>query len=627
MSESRGKEAAGMALLNQKRILIHKDALPGSRMIKGREYRNHISRTFGDSYLREATTLTSPVAAVGHSRLVTNGFQGVDFNNQPVVKNGVVVIHNGIVVNAERLWQNSPSIHREFEVDTEVIADLIALYRSQGLSVSDAVSKTLSQIEGEASIAVLFKDLNCLVLATNTGSIFVRMIQKEKLFLFASEAFILRELHRQEDSLDLSSTDEIYQVRAGKGLTLDLNAFSLSQFHFRGEAPAHTAAETTNLSSNLVASRLIESKGAILQARRDRLKRCSRCILPETMPFIEFDGQGVCNYCRSYQKATMLGEDALEVTLSKYRRSDGEPDCLVAFSGGRDSSYGLHLLKNELGMNPIAYTYDWGMVTDLGRRNQARMCGKLGIEHIWVSADIKAKRANALKNVQAWSRRPDLGMVPLFMAGDKQFFYYANKIMQQTGIELMVFCPNKLEKTDFKAGFCGVSPNFNENQPFALGLSQKAKLFSYYASQYALNPAYINRSFLDTLFAIFSYYVIETSFIYLYDYLPWDEDEINRVLIEEYDWELANDTPTTWRIGDATAPFYNYIYYTVAGFTEHDTFRSNQIREGVMERDTALDLVQIENQPRWESIQEYAQLIGLDFGDIVRAVDAMPKLY
>ena len=49
--------------------------------------------------------------------------------------------------------------------------------------------------------------------------------------------------------------------------------------------------------------------------------------------------------------------------------------------------------------------------------------------------------------------------------------------------------------------------------------------------------------------------------------------------------EFAKDSKTSWRIGDGTASFYNYIYYTIAGFTEHDTFRSNQIREGVISRD------------------------------------------
>ncbi len=92
---------------------------------------------------------------------------------------------------------------------------------------------------------------------------------------------------------------------------------------------------------------------------------------------------------------------------------------IVAFSGGRDSSYGLHYVKNVLKMNPVAFTYDWGLVTDLARRNQARVCGKLGVEHIIRSADITAKRRYVRKNIEAWLKKPELGMVTLLMAGDR----------------------------------------------------------------------------------------------------------------------------------------------------------------------------------------------------------------
>ena len=52
--------------------------------------------------------------------------------------------------------------------------------------------------------------------------------------------------------------------------------------------------------------------------------------------------------------------------------------------------------------------------------------------------------------------------------------------------------------------------------------------------------------------------------IQIYDYFDWDEDEINNVLINKYGWETANDTTTTWRIGDGTAAFYNFIYLIFA---------------------------------------------------------------
>ena len=89
----------------------------------------------------------------------------------------------------------------------------------------------------------------------------------------------------------------------------------------------------------------------------------------------------------------------------------------------------------------------------------------------------------------------------------------------------------------------------------------------------------------------------------------------------------AMDTKSTWRIGDGTAAFYNYIYYTVAGFSEFDTFRSNQIREGMITREKALALVNEENQPRYETIKWYLEIIGMNFKNVIERINKMPKLY
>ena len=59
--------------------------------------------------------------------------------------------------------------------------------------------------------------------------------------------------------------------------------------------------------------------------------------------------------------------------------------------------------------------------------------------------------------------------------------------------------------------------------------------------------------------------------------------------------------------------FYNYLYYKYAGFTENDFFRSNQIREGILDRQVALNMVHIENQPREKRIKEYLSYIDLEF--------------
>ena len=159
--------------------------------------------------------------------------------------------------------------------------------------------------------------------------------------------------------------------------------------------------------------------------------RCTKCLLPETFPFIAYDDKGKCNYCSSYEPMKLFGAKAFKKEVQSYKsKSKGNHDCLLPLSGGRDSCYTLHYVKEELGMNTIAFSYDWGMLTDLARRNQSRMCGKLGVEHILISADIRKKRKNINKNVTAWLKKQHLGTIPLFMAGDKQYFYYANLLME-----------------------------------------------------------------------------------------------------------------------------------------------------------------------------------------------------
>lgn len=66
---------------------------------------------------------------------------------------------------------------------------------------------------------------------------------------------------------------------------------------------------------------------------------------------------------------------------------------------------------------------------------------------------------------------------------------------------------------------------------------------------------------------------------------------------------------------------------TVAGFTERDTFRRNQIREGDLTREEAMELVQDENQPRYPNLKWYLDAIDFDFKSTIEAINRIPKLY
>jgi hypothetical protein len=219
-------------------------------------------------------------------------------------------------------------------------------------------------------------------------------------------------------------------------------------------------------------------------------------------------------------------------------------------------------------------------------------------------------------------------MIPLFMAGDKYFFYYTDKVKKQTGIKLNIWGVNPLENTDFKVGFCGIPPQFDKKRIYSLSYNRQLRLFGYIGRNLVTNPALLNNSLPDTFGSFLSRYVApKRDYYHMFDYWRWDQKEIEKVLFDEYDWETAVDTKTTWRIGDGTAGFYNYIYFNVAGFSEYETFHSNQIREGMITREEGMKIIEEENYPRYNSIKWYLDIIGLDFGDVIKAVNKIPKLY
>jgi len=521
------------------------------------------------------------------------------------------------------------------------------------MDVTPAVSDAVGEVFGTVSLALMFNDRDDFIITTNNGSLYY-FFAPGRIFLFASEKFILTQVADKTGIRKLFPGIKITQVRAGTGVHLNLSTLVGSVFEYVKELPktspsGHLFDQTLRVACESVKVRSAKQESLIDMAsihahpraagekkllecnwdRISKLKRCTRCLLPETFPFIVYDEKGVCNICNNYQlKNQPKPIDELLKIVEPYRSKTGDPDCIVPFSGGRDSTYTLHIVKKILKLNPIAFTYDWGMVTDLARRNIARVCGRMGVENIIISADIRMKRANIKKNILAWLKYPDMGLIPLFMAGDKYFFYYTAQVKRQTGIDLNIWGINALENTDFKVGFCGIPLDFDKKRIYSLTLKNTARLFGHILKSVFLNPAYINSSVIDTLGSFVVRNITpHKDYYHMFDYYRWDEREIEDLLKNEYEWETAIDTKSTWRIGDGTAGFYNYLYYTVAGFSEHDTFRSNQIREGMITREQGMDYIEIDNRPRYESIKWYLEIVGLDYESTIRRVNEIRKLY
>lgn len=118
-----------------------------------------------------------------------------------------------------------------------------------------------------------------------------------------------------------------------------------------------------------------------------QIRICKRCVLDESIPDIEFNEKGICNYCELHDKLTKAfpnderGKRILEEMFANMRSAGKgkEYDCLVGISGGVDSTYLIHLAKSY-GLRPLAVHVDNGWNSEISVSNIRNSIEKLNVD-------------------------------------------------------------------------------------------------------------------------------------------------------------------------------------------------------------------------------------------------------
>ena len=151
--EYRGYDSAGVATI--------KDGKLDRRRAEGKLA--NLDRKLGEEPL-------AGHVGIGHTRWATHGAP-TEANAHPHFCNGVAVVHNGIIENFAPLRSELIANGAEFhsQTDTEVVAQLLAAYRKNGLAAREAMQQTLSRLEGAYALAVLFEDQPDMILGARSG--------------------------------------------------------------------------------------------------------------------------------------------------------------------------------------------------------------------------------------------------------------------------------------------------------------------------------------------------------------------------------------------------------------------------------------------------------------------------
>ncbi len=157
--------------------------------------------------------------------------------------------------------------------------------------------------------------------------------------------------------------------------------------------------------------------------------------------YISFGNDGICDGCKQNEIKKKIDYNSREKELlrllDKFRKSNGDFDCLVPGSGGKDSVYASHILKYKYGMNPLTCTWPPILYTDYGYKNFKNWIELGGFDNVSYNQNPKV-----MKILTKLSTENLLHPFQTFILGQKN---YAPQLAKKFGIDLVFFGENEAE--------------------------------------------------------------------------------------------------------------------------------------------------------------------------------------
>ena len=297
-------------------------------------------------------------------------------------------------------------------------------------------------------------------------------------------------------------------------------------------------------------------------------QECTRCVMDTSDPDIVFNDSGVCHHCLNYdqlrQNTTKYSPDLFEgiVKRMKVRGKKYPYDCMVGISGGTDSSYLLHQLKNA-GLRVLAMHYDSGWNTEEAVHNVEVLTKKMGLDLHTFRVDWEEFKAIQVAYLKA-------GVVDLDVPTDHALHGALYKIAADKKVPFILTGHNLSTES--------VMP-----MSWVYDKLDSRNLMDIYRKHGT--PVPLKTFPLQTLKTKFlNYNVRKIEMIFMLNYMRYNKAEAAAVLQKEYNWE-----PVRVKHGESiwTRFFQCYILPTRFGIDKRKAHFSNLILSGVMSREEA----------------------------------------
>ena len=342
------------------------------------------------------------------------------------------------------------------------------------------------------------------------------------------------------------------------------------------------------------------------------MKICSKCVMPETAESLKFDDNGSCSVCTQIKfKQTNVdwksrGKE-FDFILNRFRNKN-DYDCIVPVSGGKDSTFTLWYIVTQKKLKPLVVRFDHGFYRKNHEENVKKTISKLGVDFINFKANQKIVNMMMIESLVrrgdfCWHCHVGVTAYPIKIAIEKKIpllilgepsaeygsFYNYNDI-EYLNVEKF----NKMSNLGINAeDMLGMIKDRFKNEKI-----DKRDIDPFrFPSQEELNKHNILG-------------------IYLGSYVPWDVKKQVKIIKEELNWkgDEVEGIPPEYdyeKIECYMQGVRDYLKYIKRGFGRTSHLTSIDIRNGRLERDDALKMVNAYDGKRPKALDFFLKITNI----------------
>lgn len=342
------------------------------------------------------------------------------------------------------------------------------------------------------------------------------------------------------------------------------------------------------------------------------MRYCTRCCMPESNEGIKFDEMGICQACQSAEQKIHIDwterERQLRELLEYYKSLNNDYDCIIPISGGKDSTFQLHVITKVYNMRALAVTFSHNWYSETGKRNLENALEKFNVDHIMFTPNRNLVNRLARQSLfkigdACWHCHAGVGAFPL-------------QIAVKYRIPLLIWGESIAEMSGRATHF---DPVLKFDRDYFTKVSAKV-----YPEQMVCD--FIELRELAP-FRLPSYEEIEevgVVGIHLGDYIFWDDERQMEFVRDVYGWE-EDKVEGTYKhyksVECRMAGVHDYTKFLKRGFGRGTDHASADVRAGLLTREEGFELAKKHDTERPKALDYYLEITGLseqEFLDVMK---------